>query len=56
MFKTTFLQKKTSIILKPLDRFFSIPGKKSSELSSFICASLKAIATIELAGQIAGQI
>ena len=38
------------------DRFFPNFSKQASELSSFTSASLKAIVTVELAAQNAGQI
>ena len=55
MFKTAFLQKNVNN-LKSYRRFFPNYRKQASELSSFIPASLKSVATIQLAAQNAGQI
>ena len=44
------------ITSKPHDRFFPNVSKWASELSSFTSGNLKAIVTVELAAENAGQI
>ena len=55
IFKTAFLPK-MYITSKSHDRFSPNFIKQASELSSFTSASSKAIVTVELAAQNAGQI
>ena len=54
IFKTAFLRK-MYITSKSYDRFFPNFSKQASELSSFTSASLKAIVTVGLAAQNAGN-